>query len=92
MFLENDGTNTFRIGSTINDVSVYAQRKMAKTAIDETDASWTLTGIRVAELNGVVRIVAQFHPNFGMCPLDLITDVAAPRSEDPALIIRVINF
>ena len=27
-----------------------------------------------------------------MFPLDLIADVVAPRSEDPKLIIRVINF
>jgi len=33
-----------------------------------------------------------FHPNFGGVPLDQIADVVALRSEDPELIIRVINF
>jgi len=33
-----------------------------------------------------------FHPNFGVLFLDKIADVVAPRSEDPKLIIRVINF
>jgi len=33
-----------------------------------------------------------FHPNFRCVPLDYIADVLAPRSEDPKLIIRVINI
>jgi len=33
-----------------------------------------------------------FHPNFGVFPLDWIADVVTPRSEDPKLIILVINF
>ena len=36
-----------------------------------------------------------FHPNFmgvPVFPLDYIADVVAPRSEDPKLIILVINF
>jgi len=33
-----------------------------------------------------------FHPNFGGVPLDYIADGVAPRSEDPKVIIRVINF
>jgi len=33
-----------------------------------------------------------FHANLGVFPLDYIADVVTTRSEDPKLIIRVINF
>ena len=37
------------------------------------------------------RLPTIIHLNFGMFPLDQIGDVAAPKSEDPKLIIRVIT-
>ena len=33
-----------------------------------------------------------FHPNFAVFPLKEIADVVSSRTEDPKLIIRIINF
>ena len=50
--------------------------------------------LRFRDIAGFLR--EQPHPYstriLGVFPLDLIADVVAPRSEDPKLIIRVINF